>query len=114
MRKEQAGKQCKAWTAKLVAIVEAYHSVVTDERAYNLSFNFSPLPPQDGQPASREYGIFKWSITTALNKIGRRLGTSVKTGKMDADKYRIPRPWLTQARTTTQVATSEMLSDFMT
>jgi hypothetical protein len=112
IRKEAAGAQCRSWAAKLQALVEAYHSVVTDERAYRLSFNFSPLPPQDGQSASREFGLFKWSVTNTLNKVGRRLARSIKEGKMDAEKYRIPRPWLVQSKLNAQIETSEMISDF--
>jgi hypothetical protein len=60
MRKENAGGQCRAWTAKLIALTEAYHSVVTDERAYNLKYDFAPLPPEDGKPATREYNLYRW------------------------------------------------------
>lgn len=112
MRKADAGKQCRAWTARLIALYEAYHSVITDERAYNLTYNFAPLPPQDGQAPSREYGLFKWSITNTLNKVGRRLTRSIKTGKMDAEKYRIPRPWLEAAATEKHLDADELLSDF--
>ena len=112
MRKADAGKQCRAWSARLIALYEAYHSVVTDERAYNLSYNFAPLPPADGQPQSREYGLFKWAISNTLNKVGRRLTRSVKTGSMDAEKYRIPRPWLSEASTVKRVDADQLLSDF--
>jgi hypothetical protein len=84
MRKHDAGTQCRNWVARLIALREAYHSVVTDERAYNLTYNFAPMPPsQDGATPSREYGLFKWSITNTLNKVGRRLTRSIKEGKMD-------------------------------
>ena len=112
LRKEDAGKQCRAWAAKLIALVESYHSVVSDERAYNLTYDFAPLPPQDGQPASKAYGLFKWSVTNTLNKTGRRLARSIKEGKMDAEKYRIPRPWLTETQKTHQLDANTMISDF--
>lgn len=112
LRKEAAGAQCRAWAARLVALVEAYHSVVTDERAYKLSYNFAPLPPSDNRPPSKEYGLFKWSVTTTLGKVGRRLARSIKDGKMDAEKYRIPRPWLTEAQKGKQLNANDMLSDF--
>lgn len=112
MRKHEAGAQCRAWSARLIALVEAYHSVVTDERAYNLSYNFAPLPPAEGQAPSREYGLFKWSITNTLGKVGRRLTRSIKDGKMDAEKYRIPRPWLTEESTEKRLDADELLSDF--
>ena len=112
MRKLEAGAQCRTWSAKLIALYEAYHSVIGDERAYNLQYNFAPLPPQDGQSPSKEYGLFKWSITNTLNKIGRRLARSIKDGKMDAEKYRIPRPWIEGAKTTKQLDTDDLLSDF--
>ena len=113
MRKESAGAQCRAWAARLIALVEAYHSVVTDERAYSLSFNFAPVPPAANKPATREYSLYKWSVTNTLNKVGRRLARSIKDGKMDADKYRIPRPWITGARKTRQLDANTMLSDFV-
>ena len=112
LRKEDAGAQCRAWAARLIALVEAYNSVVGDERAYKLSFKFDPLPPQEGRPPSREYSLFKWSVTTTLGKVGRRLARSIKEGKMDADKYRIPRPWMTESQKGKQLNANEMLSDF--
>lgn len=112
LRKEDAGAQCRAWAAKLIALVEAYHSVVSDDRAYNLSYNFSPLPPEDGKPATREYSLYRWSVTNTLNKVGRRLARSIKEGKMDAEKYRIPRPWLGVQRKGRQLDANQMLSDF--
>jgi hypothetical protein len=111
-RKEESGAQCRAWAARLIALREAYHNVVTDERAYNLTFNFAPLPPKDGQPPSREYSLYRWAITNTLNKIGRRLTRSIKDGKMDAEKYRIPRPWMEQDKVDRQLDTNQMLSDF--
>jgi hypothetical protein len=112
MRKHDAGTQCRNWAARLIALKEAYHSVVTDERAYNLTYNFAPLPPQDGATPSREYGLFKWSITNTLNKVGRRLTRSIKEGKMDAEKYRIPRPWLTDEQAGHQLDADDLISDF--
>ena len=112
LRKEDAGKQCRAWTAKLIGLVEAYHSVVTDERAYNLHYDFAPMPPASGQSPSKAYGLFRWSVTNTLNKTGRRLARSIKEGKMDAEKYRIPRPWLDDAHKESQLSANTMLSDF--
>lgn len=112
MRKEDAGAQCRAWAAKLIALKEAYHSVVTDPRAYPLTFDFAPLPPKDGKSATREYSLFKWSVTNTLNKVGRRLARSIKDGKMDAEKYRIPRPWMTEQSKTRHLDANTMLSDF--
>ena len=112
MRKHDAGAQCRAWSAKLIALREAYHSVVSDERAYNLSYNFAPLPPEEGKAPSREYGLFKWSVTNTLNKVGRRLTRSIKNGSMDAEKYRIPRPWLTDEQRGNTLDADELISDF--
>jgi len=112
MRKHDAGTQCRAWTAKLIALKEGYHSVVTDERAYNLSYNFAPTPPAEGQAPSREYGLFKWSVTNTLNKVGRRLTRSIKSGSMDAEKYRIPRPWLEGAELEKQLDADDLIGDF--
>ena len=112
MRKHNAGEQCRNWTARLIALREAYHSVVTDERAYNLTYNFSPMPPNEGRAPTREYGLFKWSITNTLNKVGRRLTRSIKTGSMDAEKYRIPRPWLETASKEKRLEADDLLSDF--
>ena len=112
MRKEDAGAQCRAWAAKLIALKEAYHSVVTDPRAYALTFDFAPNPPEDGKSATREYSLFKWSVTNTLNKVGRRLARSIKDGKMDAEKYRIPRPWMTEQSKTRHLDANTMLSDF--
>jgi len=112
MRKHNAGTQCRNWTARLIALRESYHSVVSDERAYNLTYNFSPMPPAEGATPSREYGLFKWSISNTLNKVGRRLTRSIKTGSMDAEKYRIPRPWLTEASKEKRLDADDMLSDF--
>ena len=113
MRKESAGAQCRAWAARLIALVEAYHSVVTDDRAYSLSFNFAPVPPAEGKSPTREYSLYKWSVTNTLNKVGRRLARSIKEGKMDADKYRIPRPWMTATKKARQLDANSMLSDFV-
>ena len=112
MKKKVAGDQCRAWSARLIALVEAYHSTVSDERAYKLSYNLSPLPPQDGQPASRDYGLFKWAITQTLNKIGKRLTRSIKTGSMDAEKFRVPRPWLDEEHSNNQKTADDYISDF--
>ncbi len=112
MRKADAAGQCRGWVARILAIYEGYHAVVTDERAYNLSFKFDPLPPQDGQPASKEYGLYKWAVTQTLNKVGRRLARSIKTGKMDAAKYRIPRPWLDETQMINQLDADELIGDF--
>lgn len=112
LRKEGAGAQCRAWAARLIALVEAYHSVVTDERAYNLTFNFAPTPPAPDQSPTRAYSLFKWSVTTTLGKVGRRLARSIKEGKMDAEKYRIPRPWITEDRKGKQLNANTMISDF--
>lgn len=112
LRKADAGAQCRNWAARLIALKEAYHDIVTDPRAYNLTFNFAPLPPQNGQPPTREYSLFRWAVTNTLNKIGRRLARSIKDGKMDAEQYRIPRPWLSEERQGHQLKTDAMLSDF--
>jgi len=112
MRKADAGAQCRGWTARILAIYEAYHEVVTDERAYNLTFKFDPLPPVEGKPASKEYGLFKWSVTNTLNKVGRRLARSIKEGKMDAERYRIPRPWLDEEQKGQQLDADTLISDF--
>jgi len=112
MNKEAAGAQCRAWAGKLITLVEAYHKVVTDDRAYNLRFDFSPVAPTDTRPPTREYSLYKWSITTTLNKVGRRLARSIKEGKMDADKYRIPRPWITDTRKGHQLNANALLNDF--
>lgn len=112
MNKEAAAAQCRGWAARLIALREAYHETVTDDRAYNLTFNFAPVPPAKGKPASREYSIFRWVVSTTLNKVGRRLANSIKSGKMDAERYRIPRPWLTGERKTVQLDANTMLSDF--
>jgi len=113
MRKEQAGAQCRAWAAKLIALKEAYHAIISDERAYNLTYAFDPLPPEEGKPATREYNLYRWSITNALNKIGRRLARSIKNGNLDAEKYRIPRPWLNESNTKNQLHADSIISDFI-
>jgi hypothetical protein len=112
MKKHNAGGVCRAWAAKLIALVEAYHNVVTDERAYQLTYNFAPMPPEDGKPASREYSLFRWSVTNTLNKVGRRLARSIKDGKMDATKYRIPLPWISEDQKAKTLDANAMLSDF--
>lgn len=111
LKRDTAGDQCRSWAAHLLALVRAYHEIVTDERAYNLTFNFSPTPPANGQPASREYSLYRYTVTQTLNTIGRRLARSVKTGSMDAERYRIPRPWLAGAQLATQIDADSMLSD---
>jgi len=113
MRKEQAGTQCRTWTAKLIALIEAYHDVISDERAYNLKYDFAPMPPAEGQPATREYNLYRWSVNNALNKIGRRLARSIKEGKLDAEKYRIPRPWMMESNTKKQLEADSIISDFL-
>jgi hypothetical protein len=105
-RKLEAAHTCRGWVARLIALIEAYHAVQTDERAYNLTYDFAPAP------SSSKYGLYKWTVTTALNKIGRRLTRSVKTGTMDAERYRIPRPWLDDTHRETKKDADAMLSDF--
>jgi hypothetical protein len=105
-RKLDAAATCRGWVARLIALVEAYHSVQTDERAYNLTYDFSPAPE------SSRYGLYRWTVMQALNKIGRRLTRSVKTGTMDAEKYRIPRPWLDDTHRETKKDADQLLSDF--
>jgi len=112
LRKHNAGGQCRSWAAKLIALVEGYNATVSDERAFKLSFDFAPLPPDDNRPPTREYSLYKWSVTNTLNKVGRRLARSIKEGKMDAEKYRIPRPWLEESQLKSQVGANELLSDF--
>lgn len=112
LRKEAAGAQCRSWAAKLIALIEGYNATVSDERAFKLTFDFAPLPPDENRPPTREYSLFKWAVTTTLNKVGRRLARSIKEGKMDAAKYRIPRPWLEETQKGTQIKANEMLSDF--
>jgi len=107
MRKVESAAVCRRWVAKLIALVEAYHSVMDDERAYNLHYNFAPAPD------SREFNLYRWSVTTALNKIGRRLARSVKEGKMDAEKYRIPRPWMETVQKSNRKKADELISDFV-
>lgn len=106
MRKLESAAVCRRWVAKLVALVEAYHSVQSDERAYNLHYNFS------AEPGSSEYGLYRWSVTQALNNIGRRLTRSVKSGKLDAEQYRIPRPWLDKTKRDMKAKADELISDF--
>lgn len=106
MKKKQQGNICRGWAARLIALVEAYHEVVTDERAYNLSFNFTP------NPDTREFNLFRWSITNTMNKVGRRLARSIKSGQLDAEKYRIPRPWLNETQKGMHVSADEMIGDF--
>lgn len=105
-RKLEAAATCRGWAARLIALVEAYHEVQSDERAYNLTYDFAP------DPGSSRFGLYKWTVTTALNKIGRRLTRSVKNGTMDAERYRIPRPWLDDTHRETKKKADEMLSDF--
>lgn len=105
-RKLESAAVCRRTVAKLIALIEAYHSVQTDERAYNLHYNFS------AQPGSREYNLYRWSVTQALNNIGRRLTRSVKDGKLDAEQYRIPRPWLDETQKDLKAKADEMISDF--
>jgi hypothetical protein len=112
MRKQNAGAQCRSWAAKLISLVEGYNATVSDERAFKLSFDFAPLPPDDNRPPTREYGLYKWAVTNTLNQVGRRLARSIKEGKMDAEKYRIPRPWLEEAQIGNQKHANELLSDF--
>lgn len=106
MKKKTQGDICRGWAARLLALTEAYHEVVTDERAYNLTFDFAP------KPGTSQANLFKWSITTAMNKIGRRLARSIKQGNLDAEKYRIPRPWLEEGAKSTQISADQMISDF--
>lgn len=112
LRKVDAGAQCRTWAAKLIALYEAYHATQTDERAYNLTYDFAPLPPAEGKEPSKAYGLFRWSVNNTLNKVGRRLTRKIKDGSMDADKYRIPRPWLTKAKTENQLDADDLISDF--
>lgn len=107
MRKMQAAASCRSWVAKLLALVEAYHEIVSDERAYNLQYDFAPAPDT---PA---FNIYKRSVTNALNKIGNRLTRSVKNGKLDAEKYRIPRPWLEEEQKSNRKKADAMLGDFV-
>jgi hypothetical protein len=102
----EAAATCRGWVARLIALVEAYHAVQTDERAYNLTYDFAPAPD------SSKYGLYRWTVMQALNKIGRRLTRSVKTGTMDAERYRIPRPWLDDEHREIKKSADAMLSDF--
>ena len=106
-KKLEAAATCRGWVARLIALVEAYHSVQTDERAYNLSYDFAPAT------TSSRYGLYKWSVTNALNKIGRRLTRSVKTGTMDAERYRIPRPWLDETQREHKRDADQLIGDFV-
>lgn len=106
MKKKTQGNVVRGWAARLIALTEAYHEVVTDERAYNLQFNFNP------QTGTQSYNLFKWSVTNTLNKIGRRLARSIKSGQLDADRYRIPQPWKEEAQKGVQVSSDGMLNDF--
>lgn len=105
-KKLEAAHTCRGWVARLIALTEAYHAIQTDERAYNLHYDFAPAP------GSSRFGLYRWTVTQALNKIGRRLTRSVKNGTMDAERYRIPRPWLDETRKDTKKKADEMLSDF--
>ena len=105
-RKLESAAVCRRTVAKLIALVEAYHEVQSDERAYNLHYNFS------AEPGSREYNLYRWSVQQALNNIGRRLTRSVKDGKLDAEQYRIPRPWLTETQKDLKKKADNMVSDF--
>jgi hypothetical protein len=78
----------------------------SDERAYNLHYNFS------AEPGSSEYGLYRYTVTQALNNIGRRLSRSIKSGKLDAEQYRIPRPWLDETQKDMKAKADEMISDF--
>jgi hypothetical protein len=106
MRKLESASVCRRWVAKLIALIEAYHSVQSDERAYNLHYNFS------AEPGSSEYGLYRYTVTQALNNIGRRLSRSIKSGKLDAEQYRIPRPWLDETQKDMKAKADEMISDF--
>jgi hypothetical protein len=106
MKKKAQADVCRGWAARLIALVEAYHEVVSDERAYNLQYNFTPLPD------TAAFNLYRWSVTNTLNKIGRRLARSIKTGNLDAEKYRIPRPWLEEAQKATHVDADQMIGDF--
>lgn len=106
LAKVEAGAQCRGWVAKLIALVEAYHAVMSDDRAYNLTYNFSP------KPDTAKFGLYKWSVTSALGRVGRRLARSIKTGSLDAERYRIPRPWLNQQQALTARKADEMIGDF--
>lgn len=106
MKKLEAAASCRGWTARLISLHEAYHEVMTDERAYNLTYDFSPTPD------TQAYNLYRWSVTNALNRIGRRLTRSVKNGTMDADRYRIPRPWLEESQKQSRKKADEMISDF--
>ena len=105
-RKLTSAAVCRRTVAKLIALVEAYHDVQSDERAYNLHYNFS------AEPGSREYNLYRWSVQQALNNIGRRLTRSVKDGKLDADKYRIPVPWKDETQKDLKKKADNMISDF--
>jgi hypothetical protein len=106
MRKRESAAVCRRWVAKLIALIEAYHAVQSDERAYNLHYNFSAAP------GSNEYNLYRYTVQQALNNIGRRLTRSVKSGKLDAEQYRIPRPWLSEEQRSMKAKADEMISDF--
>ncbi len=106
MRKQEAGDQARGWVARLVALTEAYHEVVDDDRAYNLSYDF------DLSQQHPRYGLFRWSVTQALRNVGKRLARSIKSGSMDAARYNIPRPWLDDVKSESRKSADTMLSDF--
>jgi hypothetical protein len=106
IRKQEAGDQVRGWVAKLIALTEAYHAVVDDERAYNLSYDF------DISQQHPRYGLLRWSVTESLRKVGKRLAKSIKSGNMDAARYNIPRPWLDEAQKENRKDADNMLSDF--
>jgi hypothetical protein len=105
-RKLESAAVCRRTVAKLVALCEAYHEVQTDERAYNLHYDFSAAP------GSRDYNLYRWSVQQALNNIGRRLTRSVKDGKLDAKQYRIPIPWEGETQKDLKKKADNMISDF--
>ena len=106
MRKIEAAASCRGWVARLIALKEAYHEVISDDRAYNLTYDFSP------KRDTNAYNLYRMSVQQAMNKIGRRLTRSVKTGKMDAERYRIPRPWLEEDQKESRKVANEMIDDF--
>jgi hypothetical protein len=105
-RKLESAAVCRRTVAKLVALCEAYHEVQSDERAYNLHYDFSAAP------GTRDYNLYRWSVQQALNNIGRRLTRSVKDGKLDAKQYRIPIPWEGDTQKELKNKADNMISDF--
>lgn len=106
LRKLEAGDQVRGWVARLIALTEAYHEVVDDERAYNLHYDF------DINQQHPRYGLLRWSVTEALRKVGRRLAKSIKHGNMDAERYGIQRPWLDESKKENRKEADTMLNDF--